>query len=184
MNFSSIKSHLKPYKIVERRKTTINHAFAAAIAPNDEYDELAVRKAIAFLGQDPDAPLICVYCKAAAQTWDHVYGTVKNSRFSGHGHRLGNLVPSCKSCNSSKGNKDWRAFLLHLSAAFGISDYDRLERESKIRRYLEANVYSDSEPTNSPDYDRYLELKERVLELLTEADQLAKQIRDSITQKY
>ena len=26
-------------------------------------------------------------------------------------HRLGNLVPSCKSCNSKKSDKDYKAFL-------------------------------------------------------------------------
>ena len=31
MRYTSIKSHLCAYKILERRKTTINHAFAAAI---------------------------------------------------------------------------------------------------------------------------------------------------------
>ena len=184
MNCSTIKSHLGPFKIIKKRKTTINHAFAAAIVPHDEYDEVRVKNAVQILGQNPDEPLRCVYCNSPAQTWDHVFGTVKNSRFSGHGHRIGNLLPSCKSCNSSKGNKNWKAFLNELSSISGLSENERLERESSIDRYLEANVYSDAEPINSPDYERYLEIKDRVFELLTEADELAKQIRDTTTRKY
>ena len=54
MRYSTVRNHLKPYVIVSRRKTTINHAFAAAVAPSDAYDELRVREAIYILGQDPD----------------------------------------------------------------------------------------------------------------------------------
>ena len=113
MHYSTIRSHLKPYVIVARRRTTINHAFAAAIAPSDEYVADTVREAMQALGQDSER-LLCVYCSAPAQTWDHVFATVKNSNFSGHGHRLGNLLPCCKPCNSAKGNKNWRLFIEQL----------------------------------------------------------------------
>lgn len=101
MRYPTVRNHLKPYVMVSRRKTTINHAFAAAIAPSDDYDVQRVRQALALLGQDPDQDLRCAYCGATAQTWDHVFATVKDSRFSGYGHRLGNLLPCCKFCNSA-----------------------------------------------------------------------------------
>ena len=50
MRYSTIRNHLKPYVIVARRRTTINHAFAAAVAPSDEYDEQRIRAAVAMLG--------------------------------------------------------------------------------------------------------------------------------------
>jgi hypothetical protein len=111
MRYPSIEAHLKPYNIVARRASTINHAFAAAIAPSDTYEKNRVRESISLLGQDPDDDLLCVSCNAPAQTWDHVFATVRQTRFSGVGHRLGNLVPCCKPCNSEKGNKHWDAFL-------------------------------------------------------------------------
>jgi hypothetical protein len=111
VRYSSIRIHLRPYNIVARRATTINHAFAAAIAPSDAYEEARIREAIRLLGQDPDTDLMCVYCDAPAKTWDHVFATVKQTKFSGFGHRLGNLVPCCKPCNSEKGNKPWDTFL-------------------------------------------------------------------------
>lgn len=55
MRYSSIKSHLRPYSILARRKTTITHAFAAAVASYDIYDDEKLRDAIRDLGQNPDS---------------------------------------------------------------------------------------------------------------------------------
>lgn len=111
MKYASIAAHLRPYLMLARRRTTINHAFASAIAPNDTYADDVVRKAIVGLGRDPDADLRCVYCDDLAETWDHVLATVKDSQFSGYGHTIGNLVPCCKPRNSMKGSKAWDSYL-------------------------------------------------------------------------
>ena len=174
MRYSTIRNHLKPYVIVARRRTTINHAFAAAVAPSDEYDEQRIRAAVAMLGQDPDQDLLCAYCGSPAQTWDHVFATVKDSRFSGHGHRLGNLLPCCKPCNSAKGNKDWRRFLGEL----GLPATEYQAAEHRIGTYLASLAAEDSVPESSPEYDRLLQVRTEVLSLLAEADELAARIRE------
>ena len=107
---SSIKNYLRPSTIMGR-KSTFSSAFASALAPYDTYNPAAVSEAIRDLGQDPNAELECVYCGAKAATWDHVFSRVVNGDFSGHGHRIRNLVPSCRTCNESKGKKPWREFL-------------------------------------------------------------------------
>lgn len=91
MKKHSIKSHLAPYSILQKRKTTINHAFASAIAPVDEYDEAKLVAAILLLGQDPASDLTCVYCDLHATTWDHLVGLVENAELRGYGHQIGNL---------------------------------------------------------------------------------------------
>ena len=116
MRYTTIQNHLKPYSIIGRRRTTINHAFASAVATSDFFDPDRVAAAIRDLGQDPDNHLVCVYCGDLAETWDHVFATVKNSIFSGHGHRLGNRLPCCKPCNSAKGNKHWQTYLFSLTS--------------------------------------------------------------------
>ena len=173
MRYLTVRNHIKPYVIVSRRRTTINHAFAAAVAPSDDYDDHRVREAISILGQDPDRDLLCAYCGAPAQTWDHVFATVKDSRFSGHGHRLGNLLPCCKACNSAKGNKDWRRFLAELGLPASVHQ----ATEGRISAYLATFSLQDSVPENSPEYERLQQIRVEVLELLAEADQLAKLIR-------
>lgn len=173
MHYTSIRSHLKPYVIVARRKTTINHAFAAAIAPSDEYIDERVREAVIALGQDPEQTLRCAYCDAPAKTWDHVFATVKNSHFSGYGHRLGNLLPCCKPCNSAKGNKNWRQYLE------GLGRSDQVERSARIEAYLLKYSVTDVLPNESPEYLRLLAIKKEVLALFAEADQLANVIRET-----
>lgn len=173
MRYATIKSHLKPYVIVARRKTTINHAFAAAVAPNDDYDAKRVRKALTVLGQDPDADLLCAYCGEPAQTWDHVFATVRKSEFSGRGHRLGNLLPCCKACNSAKGNKDWKTFL----AERRFSPARRRKASRTIGKYLKRYSRRDAVPATTRDYKKLTKIRANVMALLKEADEIAEKIR-------
>lgn len=132
MKLSGIKRHLRSYLIVQRRKTTVNHAFASALAPCDDYDEKRVTEAMAILGQTDVNDLRCVYCDSLAETWDHLVGLVKDSELNGYGHQIGNRVPCCGGCNSSKGNKDWRVFLRSR-----ITDPVELKRvEQALETYL------------------------------------------------
>jgi hypothetical protein len=50
MTPKSIRSHLAPYSIFSKRKTTIAHAFASALAPSDEFDKEKVEAALKELG--------------------------------------------------------------------------------------------------------------------------------------
>lgn len=173
MRIKSINSHLRPYVMLARRRTTINHAFAAAVAPSDTYDEAAVAKAIRTLGMDPEDDLRCAYCGAKAETWDHIFATVRDSRFSGHGHRLGNLLPCCKPCNSAKGSKPWQTYLSTLS----LPDQEREVRAKAIGNYIAAYAVDDALIAGSADHDRLDAIRLQVLELLAEGDRLASQIR-------
>jgi 5-methylcytosine-specific restriction endonuclease McrA len=173
MQYRDIRRYLKPYSIVASRTTTINHAFAACIAPFDTYDENRVREAITALGQNPDNGLLCVYCGAEAETWDHVHATVKDKKFSGFGHRVGNLLPCCKPCNSKKGNKTWRTFLSSLPMPEPL----RKERESRIDVYLNQYCLMDAIPEHLPEYQELQGLRCKVLELFRKADELASVVR-------
>jgi hypothetical protein len=117
--------------------------------------------------------LVCAYCGSDAETWDHVHATVRDKKFSGYGHRLGNLLPCCKLCNSKKGNKDWRAFLAGVSA----SDTERKEREDRIDAYLYRYSANDVIPDHLPEYRELQDIRQQVLTLLGEADRLANIVR-------
>lgn len=155
------------------RKTTINHAFAAAIAPCDEFVESRVREAIVCLGQDPDSDLLCVYCGAAAETWDHAFAIVQDSTFSGYGHRLGNLLPCCKPCNSKKGNKNWKQYLQSLN----LQTAEQNERIAIIDGYLRKFLAPDAILEHLPEYQELRRIKEKIINLMSEADDIAMKIR-------
>ena len=172
MKLADIKPHLRPYSIVQRRKTTINHAFAAAIAPCEPYDFERTCEAMRSLEQDP-ADLLCVYCRSKAETWDHVQATVSKTQFSGFGHRLGNLVPCCKTCNSRKGNQRWSDYLEKL----GLSPAEAAARRRLILAYIERYGARDRVPTERTEYQQLQEIRAQVLELFARADALASQLR-------
>ena len=176
MKFGDIKRHLSTYSIYARRKTTINHAFASAVAPSDRYDERKIRAAIASLGQDPNADLFCVYCGGRAETWDHVFATVRRGEFSGAGHRLGNLLPCCKQCNSRKGNKDWDKYIETLR----VSTHLKKKRKRIIKAYLRSNFVTDEVPSFMPEYSAFLELRSQILLLMQKADKIAAEIRRNL----
>jgi hypothetical protein len=173
MRYVDIKRHLKPFGILAKRKTTINNAFASAIASCDEYDGLRVRNAIIDLGQDPDSDLKCVYCADLAETWDHVFATVRNSEFSGNGHRIGNLLPCCKPCNSKKGNKHWKVFLETLVQ----DEVDKQQRRCFIESYLVKHHFLEHPQRDHVEYEELKQIKAQVLALLERADRLATRIR-------
>ena len=177
MKKQSIRSHLKPYSIFQKRKTTVNHAFASALAPNDTYDETLINAALRVLEQDPDGELACVYCGSKAATWDHLIGLVKNSELRGYGHQIGNLVPSCNPCNSSKGSKDWQDFI-----EFKIEDENRREEiKVKLAAYLmqfATPVNIDEIKTEMPvEWAQYIDIRQKVFVLLKAADEIAEKIR-------
>lgn len=180
MRKTTIKGHLKPYSIFQKRKTTISHAFASALAPCDTYDEHTLDTAIRMLGQDPDSELLCVYCKKPADTWDHLIGLVKEGQLRGFGHQLGNLVPCCQACNSEKGSKDW---IEYLDA--NITD---VEERSNLRERLFAysSRYAcliDLESVKSEyptEWAKYAELKQDIFQIMQEADNVASILREKI----
>lgn len=181
MRLKSINRHLKAYSIFQKRKTTINHAFASAIAPFDKYDPVRLTVAMQVLGQTDIENLRCVYCDEFAETWDHLVGLVRNSEPNGNGHQIGNLIPCCRSCNSKKGNRDWRLFVKE-----SITDPEKaIKLENKLDSYhrqFSTNVKISCSRDSSPDlWRRYSEIKEEVFGLMQEADQIANKIRSNIT---
>jgi len=171
-NLALFKSKIKPYKM-SSRGSTINNAFAAALAMAHVYDEEKLIEALAVLGQNPEEPLRCVYCDGLARTIDHLHGLVRNSTYTGHGHVIGNLVPCCNSCNETKGKKLWRDWAV-----------ERGTSEDQVRRIAEYELLAP--PTVSeadlkalyPDLmAAYESLRLHTRDLMKTADHLAREVQ-------
>ena len=170
-----IRNHLRPLKITAT-KGTIRSKFAAAIAPNDEYNEARAIKLLRQLGQNPDA-LTCVYCGASADTWDHVVGTVSDGEFAGIGHRLRNLVPCCAPCNTSKGKKHWRDHLDGIRQRASI----RNKRAKRIAAHIKGCKNDSSKAWRNFREHKHLQAtRDKILTLMEEGDKLAAAIRKKL----
>lgn len=179
---TDIRHHLSPYSILGKRRTTISHAFASALAPYDTFDNAKITVALAVLGQDAGSDLECVYCDAKAQTWDHLVGLVMRGELNGYGHQIGNLVPCCKPCNSRKGNREWKAFLRET-----IPDQQLyLLKEQQISQYL-ATYATPIDISHAAaleqEWKRYNEIKLEIFKLMQEADELATRLRITLADK-
>jgi 5-methylcytosine-specific restriction endonuclease McrA len=172
LSVDSIKTHLSKYSVHNKRRTTINHAFASALATAEDFSRERVAAAMVLLGLDP-ASLQCVYCDEPAGTWDHLHGLVRNQRYAGRGHEVGNLVPACKPCNSAKGSKDWRTFAESRNAPT-----ERLKRIAEYESLLSEVCDQDRLEELYPDLmSAYAELRQSVNNLLKVADGIAAEIQ-------
>ncbi|MFA6090187.1 MAG: hypothetical protein WC774_00210 [Candidatus Gracilibacteria bacterium] len=178
MKKQDLKRHLKSYLIFDKRKTTINHAFASALSVADDYSDKKIDDALLILGQNPNTDLLCVYCNNEAETWDHINALVKNGEFSGFGHQITNLLPCCKKCNSKKGNRDWFSFLesaIQDPTKFKIKKAQiesYIENNSDIRNLIQENCKEELEDFN--------QIKEQIFELFKKADLIASKIRETV----
>lgn len=186
---ADIKRHLSPFSIVEKRTTTIRHAFASAVAPSEIYDAKRVDAALRALGQTDTDNLTCVYCGEPAKTWDHLTRLVKNKTFNeeGRGHQIGNLVPCCKIHNSSKDSQKsvgkeagYRQFVsaLPINAKEKQQLISLLDRHFKQAKKVTRPAAGTVEAAQLADLEKeYNAIQQRVIKQLAKADKVAAQIR-------
>lgn len=113
-----------PVKIMGR-SSSITNSFVNGIIPcikpsNEEIDE-----ALRILDMDRES-ICCAYCGDSYTEWDHLNPLVVDKLPTGYISEIHNLVPSCGKCNQSKGNKNWREWILSSASlspkSRGISD--------------------------------------------------------------
>jgi hypothetical protein len=175
-----IKRHLKTYSVYNKRRTTINHAFASAIAPSDDFNEEKMNEALKFLGQNPNEDLKCVFCNDEAETWDHLVGLVKDGELRGFGHQIGNLVPCCKKCNSKKGSKEFDKFISEYNKIY-LDKNELIELLTQYQKKFAKEINLDILKEKTPiDYVAFLKVKEEIFNLMEKADVLAERLRKNI----
>jgi len=90
------------------------------------------RKKLALLGEAQDS---CVYCGREGVTIDHIVPRSKNGK-----DIPSNLVNSCKSCNSSKKDKDLADFLNDSYVMeYQKVDHELVRRNEKLMTFVEYN---------------------------------------------
>ena len=110
MEFSEVFQMPTPMKI-SGRSSSITAAFVTAIVPQVEPRKEEIREALKILEMSPDR-LECVYCGGSYSEWDHLRPLVSGQKPTGFITEIRNLVPSCGKCNQSKGNKDWKVWMM------------------------------------------------------------------------
>lgn len=166
------------------RTSSITNAFVNSIIPVIQPTLDEVRGAIEILEMD-EHDVRCAYCGDPSTEWDHLRPLVLNQRPTGFVSEIANLVPACGKCNQSKGNKDWRSWMLgpaeRSPASRGIRDIaDRIRRlETYMHRLTPRHI--DFKKTLGPErWSGYWLLWEKMVGELRNCQKVADELRTQI----
>ena len=93
------------------RSSSITNSFVNGIIPVIEPTESEIREALKILEQNED-DVRCVYCGDKKTEWDHLHPLIINKKHTGYITEIANLVPACGKCNQSKGNSNWKDWMI------------------------------------------------------------------------
>lgn len=168
--------------------SSITNAFINAIVPVVPPTAEKVQQALEILEMTPDT-FQCANCGSVASEWDHLRPLVKNKKPTGYITEIHNLVPSCGKCNQSKGNKEWKTWMLSTAklspTARGIKDIParvkRLEayENSKAPTKMEFSAIVGQEV-----WARHQDNLERIQSLMRESQELAAKINAEVASAY
>lgn len=93
------------------RSSSITNSFVNGIIPSIKPTDVEIKKALQVLEQNED-DVRCVYCGDKKTEWDHLHPLIIDKKPTGYITEIANLVPACGKCNQSKGNSDWKEWML------------------------------------------------------------------------
>ena len=93
------------------RSSSITNSLINGIIPIIEPSEIQIKEALTVLEQTEN-DVRCVYCGDKKTEWDHLYPLIIDKKHSGYITEIANLVPACGKCNQSKGNANWKEWML------------------------------------------------------------------------
>lgn len=138
----------KPLKITGR-SSSITNAFVSSIIPVIYPKTKEIENALEILGMTKDN-ISCAYCGDKHSEWDHFRPLIVNQRPTGYISEIKNLVPSCGKCNQSKGNKDWKEWMLGVAR---LSPSSRKVPNLK-EKILKLEIYVAQEGVKFVDYEK------------------------------
>lgn len=167
------------------RKSSITNAFVNSLIPvlRPTPDEIA--EALSILGMDA-SDVRCAYCGDKSTEWDHLRPLVLKMRPTGYISEIANLVPSCGKCNQSKGNKDWRTWIVsvrgrHTPATRKIADLTgRIARLETYEQWRAPTRIDFESRVPVDDWKQYWDMWSDINDELRRCQDLAETIRQRI----
>lgn len=176
-----------PMKITGR-SSSITNAFFNCIIPQIEPIDDEIREALKVLGMTEDT-VCCAYCGAPHTEWDHLNPLVKDKKPTGYISEIKNLVPSCSKCNQSKGNKQWRTWMLgdapKSPKTRGVSDLgEKVERIENYEKYFKPTRIDIKKMVGEDRWNQYLSELDSIQEKMKECQVLSDEIRSTIYEDF
>jgi len=182
MSYLQLFKMPKPMKITGR-SSSITNAFVNSIIPVVEPTEEQVKEALTLLGMIDNFQ--CSYCGGVASEWDHLRPLVVDKKPTGYISEIHNLVPACGKCNQSKGNKDWRKWMMSDATLSpktkGVSDIqERVHRLEGYENWCEPTKLDFEEIVGADVWEEHWKNWENVQNLMKESQKLAEKINSKV----
>lgn len=161
----------------------LTYGFVGSILPVKKPNDEELNQALNILGQTKD-DIRCVYCGNAYNQLEHFRPLVKNGRPTGYITEIRNLVPSCGTCNYSKGNSDWKEWMSGNAPkspkSRGIKDIDAriqaLERYEQWGNVHPFDVELFRQELGEERWDTYWEYRAQIEAVMRKAHEESQQI--------
>ena len=169
---------------MKSRKTSITNAFVSAIVPVVRPTDNEILEALTILGLTPES-VECIYCGDKCNAWDHLRPIVIGRRPTGYISEIANLVPACQPCNSSKGNSNWKEWMLggapqspKSRRVAGLDD--RVARLEAYERWREPTSVNFEMIFGRETYEEYWRELDRVIAELERSQGMADTLRKEV----
>jgi|SRR5579864_2339146 len=134
------------------RTSSITNAFVCTLIPQIKPSTDEIEKALAILGMDA-SDMRCAYCGDKMTEWDHLRPLVVKQRPSGYISEIANLVPACGKCNQSKGNSNWRDWMVNKKAKHSPTARGKQDVAQRIARLDEYTRLLEPTKINAADFE-------------------------------
>jgi hypothetical protein len=169
------------------RKSSITNAFVNTLIPQIVPSLEEIEQALTVLGMVA-TDVRCAYCGDKKTEWDHLRPLVVKQRPTGYISEIANLVPSCGKCNQSKGNWEWRKWMMGVTAKHsptkrGVMDLViRMERLEAYERWRSPIVIDFEAVLGTEQWAAYWKLWEAVNADLRKCQDVADACRKKIVE--
>ena len=167
------------------RSSSITNSFVNGIIPVIEPTEDEIHDALTILEQNED-DVRCVYCGDKKTEWDHLYPLIVNKKHTGYITEIANLVPACGKCNQSKGNSNWKEWMLSNAEKSpktrGIKDLDRrIEIIENYDKYFQKRIINLEELAGKELWEKYQRAYDSIIFNMESAQKIMDEIKKRIS---
>lgn len=175
----------KPVKVTGL-SSSVTKSFVNGIIPCINPTEEELQEALSVLGMTAE-DVRCAYCGDNCTEWDHLKPLISNKKPTGYISEIHNLVPSCGKCNQSKGNREWREWIVssaNLSPKTrGVPDLaERIQRLAKYEAAFEPVRLDFREIVGDELWEEHWRNYEDIISAMEAARETSDQIKDMIAQ--
>lgn len=172
---------------VKGRTSSITNAFVNGIVPCVYPSEEQIKESLNILKIDPD-DLRCAFCGDPATEWDHLRPLVKGKKPTGYISEIHNLVPACGKCNQSKGNKEWRKWIVSKAKksplSRGVKNLDeRIKRLEEYEKWKENRPYKFEEYVDEDLWTKHWNNHDKLLNDMDKAQEVVFKVKKQIEER-